>query len=118
MSLLELVIIGIGGFIGAVIRYFLSRKMNDSGNMPIGTLVVNLAGAFLIGLVFGLELTRVWTMFYISGLAGALTTFSTMNKEIIQLWYVSKKNAVYYLVATYFFGLSLTSIGFIITSTR
>ena len=86
MSLLDMLMVGLGGFIGAVTRYFIATKMNESGRFPSGTLLVNLAGSLLIGIVFGSELSRIWTLFLASGLAGALTTFSTLNKEIIELW--------------------------------
>ena len=86
MTFLEIVMVGIGGFFGAIIRYWTAKKMNHSASIPSGTLVVNLIGALLIGLVFGLEISRVWTLLLASGLAGALTTFSTLNKELIELW--------------------------------
>ena len=86
MNFLDMLMVGLGGFLGAVTRYFIATKMNESGRFPFGTLLVNLAGSLLIGIVFGLELSRIWTLFLASGLAGALTTFSTLNKEIIELW--------------------------------
>ena len=99
MTIFELSMIGVGGFLGAVIRYSISTYFNRPKQIPMGTLIVNLAGALLIGCVFGLELSRIWTFFLASGLAGALTTFSTLNKEIIELWEgKKKKEAVLYVV--------------------
>lgn len=113
MTYLELVMIGIGGFIGAVTRYFISTRMNQSERIPVGTLTVNLIGAFLIGCVFGLELSKMWTFFLASGLAGALTTFSTLNKELIELWRNDhKKKALLYVLLTYFGGIILALLGY------
>lgn len=115
MTLLDIVMVGIGGFLGAVIRYGTARKLNLSVSIPRGTLAVNLIGALLIGFVFGLELSRGWTLLLASGFAGALTTFSTLNKELIELWKNGeKKNAVCYLVLTYGGGLLLAALGYVI----
>lgn len=113
MTFLDIVMVGIGGFLGAVIRYGMAKKMNHSVGIPAGTLAVNWIGALLIGLVFGLEFSKGWTLLLASGLAGALTTFSTLNKELIELWRIGeKKNAVYYLLLTYGGGLVLAIIGY------
>ena len=54
MTLIDFLMIGIGGFFGAIIRYLISTYLNCPGEIPRGTLVVNLAGALLIGFVFGI----------------------------------------------------------------
>ncbi len=114
MTFLDIVMVGIGGFFGAVIRYGMAKKMNYSAGIPRGTLAVNWIGALLIGLVFGLELSKGWTLLLASGLAGALTTFSTLNKELIELWRNGEKeNAVCYLVSTYGGGLLLVALGYV-----
>ena len=115
MNFLEVFIIGIGGFLGAVIRYFISIYLNQARRMPLGTLFVNLAGSFLIGFVFGLELTRLWTFFLASGFAGALTTFSTLHKEIIELWRKGEpKKAMHYIFITFSGGILLAMLGYLI----
>lgn len=117
MNILDLVAIGSGGFLGAIIRYILSRHLNKFKVIPLGTLLINLTGALLIGFVFGSELSRTWIFFCASGLAGALTTFSTLNKELIEMWGSNKKkDAALYLVATYCGGLLLTALGYWIIS--
>ena len=95
MTSIDFLMIGIGGFFGAIIRYFISTIMNRPGEIPRGTLVVNLAGALLIGFIFGMEIPRMWTLLFASGLAGALTTFSTMNKELIELWRNGEKKSCF-----------------------
>jgi len=113
MTSIDFLMIGIGGFFGAIIRYVISTSMNRAGKFPRGTLVVNLVGALLIGLVFGMEIPRMWTLLFASGLAGALTTFSTMNKELIELWRNAKKDsALRYFLLTYGGGIILAAIGY------
>ena len=115
MTFFELLMIGIGGFLGAVTRYFISSKMNAQKRIPKGTLLVNLTGALLIGIILGLGLPLWVTMLLVSGFAGALTTFSTMNKELIELWGNDEKhNAILYLLLTYGGGIALAALGYYI----
>ncbi|AOV07046.1 hypothetical protein BI350_05435 [Sporosarcina ureilytica] len=117
MTTVEVLVIGIGGFIGAVLRLLLSDLLNHKRRMPIGTLLVNLAGSLFIGIIFGLGLSKMWTMFLVSGFAGALTTFSTLQKEVIEQWQSGrKKDAVYYVILTYGIGIMLAYIGYFIVS--
>ncbi len=115
MTTLEWAMVGFGGFLGAVVRYFASRKMNNVRSLPFGTLTVNFGGSLLIGIVFGMDLAKLWTLFFASGFAGALTTFSTMKKEILGLWQSEenkKKEALLYIVVTYGGGLLLALVGY------
>jgi fluoride exporter len=117
MSFLELIAIGIGGFLGAVTRYFMGTKMNESGRFPLGTLLVNLAGSLLIGFVFGFDLSRIWTLFLASGLAGALTTFSTLIKEIIELWRSGGHiKTILYVLITFCGGIIFAMLGYYLSS--
>lgn len=90
---MKLGIIGLGGFIGAIARYTLSgvaQQMFDT-SFPIGTLVVNLIGCFLLGsfmtLVQDFSLFTPSTRLFITvGILGALTTFSTFGYETVELF--------------------------------
>lgn len=91
--LLRLCIIGAGGFLGAILRYLVSGLVQDrSGFMlfPWGTMVVNLAGCFFIGLFTLLVESRSMLSvemrsFLLVGLLGAFTTFSTFGNETLNL---------------------------------
>jgi CrcB protein len=82
--------IGIGGFIGANTRYFISSFLQNSvtQTFPIGTLGVNVLGSFLIGflaLYFQQIVSSEYRVLVITGFLGALTTFSTFSYESVML---------------------------------
>ena len=76
----DLLIIGLGGFIGAILRYMVSgqiQKLTQSVDFPYGTLVVNLIGCLLIGALTRLDeirsvLTPEMRFLIFIGLLGAL----------------------------------------------
>lgn len=117
MTMLEIYLIGIGGFIGAILRYLLSSKLNGRFHFPVGTLFVNLVGSLLIGILIGLALPKVWTVFLVSGFIGALTTFSTLQKEVIEVWCEGNKQMViWYGLLTYGGGILLAFIGYFLVA--
>ncbi len=88
----QLLLIGLGGFIGSVARYLVS-KLNLTWhfyNIPMGTLVVNIVGSLLIGLISGLLVHHIASsenlkLFLITGICGGFTTFSAFTFENLQL---------------------------------
>lgn len=92
MSLLGNVLaVGIGAALGAIARWLLGLWLNSySASLPWGTLVANLAGAYLIGIALGCFLlfpeTPAWLKLLLTtGFLGGLTTFSTFSAETIGL---------------------------------
>lgn len=91
--MLSVIYIGIGGFLGAAARYLLSRWVHHQfpTQITLGTLVVNISGCFLFGIIIALiseqELTgnRV-RAFLLTGLIGSFTTFSALAYETLQLF--------------------------------
>ncbi|WP_145554498.1 fluoride efflux transporter CrcB [Yersinia canariae] len=81
----------IGGGVGSVARWLVSMKLNSfSPNIPVGTLIVNLVGAFIIGLTLALftritHIDPVWKLLITTGFCGGLTTFSTFSVEVVYL---------------------------------
>jgi CrcB protein len=86
-----LVMIAAGGALGALARYSLGGWVQGmiSTSFPLGTMVVNILGSFLLGLLFylleGLALTAEVRSFLTIGLLGAFTTFSTFSYEALVL---------------------------------
>lgn len=78
-----ILIVGSGGFIGSVMRY-LVQVFVEKGLMstfPFGTLIANLAGSFIMGIVFALAekgnlMNAEWRIFLTVGICGGFTTFS------------------------------------------
>jgi CrcB protein len=95
---LKLLVIGCGGFLGAVLRYLVSglvQNLSGSIRFPFGTLAVNVIGCLLIGLLVYLVETRSMLsvtvrMFVFIGLLGSFTTFSTFGNETLELLRDSK----------------------------
>ena len=84
-------LIGIGGFIGAILRYTIGGWVQNSFvNFPFGTLTVNVIGSFFLGLIMYLsEYQGVFSdetrMFLTIGMIGAFTTLSTFSYESFRL---------------------------------
>ena len=100
--LFKLLIVGLGGFIGAVARYSLSGLIHRywTTGFPVGTLIVNVLGCFVIGgFLYYVEsraaLPPTLRLFAGIGILGAFTTFSTFGYETAQLigerqmWYAA-----------------------------
>ena len=86
----QIIYVGIGGFIGASVRYIISINAPKilGSQLPYGTLIVNVLGGFLIGLIMELSLTSDLIspdlkLFLTTGILGGLTTFSTFSHETI-----------------------------------
>ncbi len=104
MNPLLLIAIGSGGFIGAILRFLISGWIQklSSNFFPIGTLSVNIIGSFIIGfmaLYFESIVSSNLKAFIITGMLGALTTFSTFSLETVTmlqsgLWIRAVENIV------------------------
>lgn len=88
----NLILVGLGGFIGSILRYIISQFMQNAVSMafPFGTLMVNVIGCFVIGLasVFveksGSGFLQL-QLFISVGLIGGFTTFSAFGLETVTL---------------------------------
>lgn len=108
---------GLGAVFGAMGRYFITNygKKHWGSNFPYATLVINLTGAFLLGLVFALKLSPFMYTLLGTGVLGGYTTFSTLNVELLNLWHSGKfTKFCIYLAASYFGGLGLIFVGYFI----
>ena len=85
----NLLLVGAGGFLGAIARYAVTLLLSPAGStsrLPLGTLVVNVSGCLAIGLLAGLGertgfLTADARLFLLTGLLGGYTTYSAFALE-------------------------------------
>ena len=90
-SIMPFLYVGLGGFVGAILRYATSlATQNISLTFPYGTVISNLAGCFIIGIVVELAadsnvLSPEARLFLATGLCGGFTTLSSMIYEFTQL---------------------------------
>jgi CrcB protein len=88
----KLLLIGLGGFLGSILRYVTVRLVDGKLNavFPYGTLTVNIVGSFLLGLIYMLALrkaglTENGRLFLGVGFCGGFTTFSAFALENFSL---------------------------------
>lgn len=121
--LYNILTIGIGGFLGAVSRYLvfmLDDKFYHKTAFPMGTLIVNLCGSFLIGIALGLSVkfglfSRHTSLHYlfVTGFLGSFTTFSTFSQDSMIL--LMDKNYLYFalnITLNVVLGIALAAGGY------
>ncbi len=114
MSLALVLGIGLVGGLGAVARFALDGAVSGTlgRDFPFGTLLVNLVGAFALGLVVGLAVSSNTYRLIGTGLIGAFTTFSTWTFESHRLGEDGQLGAgIVNLVASLALGLAMAWAG-------
>ena len=92
MDCMNLLLIAVGGALGAVNRFLLGNAVNKAmgSALPFGTFVINVAGCFAMGLLMTLIVDRellpgAWRLFLCVGFLGGFTTFSSFGYETLML---------------------------------
>lgn len=109
----------IAGAAGALCRYALTGIIQRStrSQFPMGTLVVNLIGAFLLGVVAGVDELQSAASLTAAAFLGGFTTFSTWINESIFLGVVPlRTQAIVNLAATLIAGVALAAVGYSLTN--
>ena len=113
--------VGAGSFIGGIARYLVSLGMKGiSKGFPWATLLVNLLGCLIIGVLWGFLSRNAaentsWGLFLTAGLCGGFTTFSTFSKEALtmlqtgQIWGFAS-----YIAISILAGIALVALGYYI----
>lgn len=116
--MINLLAVGIGGFLGAIGRFLLSEWIPATGAFPLATLFINWIGCLLLAFI----LTSVCLMWYpkiklavTTGFCGAFTTFSTFSLESLHLLLEGAYiQAVVYILLNVFGGIALSILGFVL----
>ena len=116
----SLCIVGIGSFIGGALRYLISTCMKNisTQGFPLGTLMVNLLGCFVIGLLYAIfgrysSTSHPWCLLLTTGLCGGFTTFSTFANESLQMLQNGHWGSfLAYVSISVIAGICLTAIGY------
>ena len=103
-------------------RYGVSGVFSKTGSgFPLGTLLVNLTGSFLIGLFWGVSEKAVfgnpnWKIFIFAGVLGGFTTYSTYGLESFNLLRAGKPMlALANILLSNIFGIALVGLGFLVS---
>ena len=83
MNIIPVLLVGVGGFIGASLRYIIGLKIN----FIFSTMIINVIGSFLIGLIMGYDSEKIIPinikLLLVTGILGGFTTFSAFSYETI-----------------------------------
>ncbi len=111
--------VGAGSFLGGAARYLIGLIMKGIGKgFPWATLTVNLAGCFIIGLLWGVFSKNGsegsnWALFLTVGLCGGFTTFSTFSKEALMMLQCGNIwGFVCYVSISVIAGIALVALGY------
>lgn len=114
----SLFIAGLGGFIGTILRFLISRYMQIAyvSVFPWSTFFVNIIGSLMIGIIFGFSekgnvLSPEWRIFLTIGFCGGFTTFSTFSNDAFLLMQ-NKEWFRFTMYATFSFFLGLSAVFF------
>jgi fluoride exporter len=112
-------LIGTGSAIGGICRYLVQILVGKYAGVafPAGTLLVNLSGCLLIGLLYGLAdryawMSMEWRLLLMTGICGGYTTFSSFSLEAVSLLRQgSYVNFLLYVFGSVALGLIATAVG-------
>jgi CrcB protein len=110
----------VGGGIGSVLRMGIGRwtLLQWGTGFPWGTLIVNVVGSFLIGLLAArlaaFEVDHAARLFLVTGLLGGFTTFSAFSLDAMALWQRGQAGtAAAYVLSTLILSLAAAPLGFL-----
>ena len=113
---MEILAVGIGGAIGACLRFFLSQIIVYEAGFPLATFSANCIGCFLLSYLLSGKLLKTYPKIKLAlttGLLGSFTTFSTFSSETISL--ISDQlygTAFVYVLLSAIGGLLLSFVGY------
>jgi fluoride exporter len=113
----NLLFVAVGGAAGSVLRFLFSVWFKHS-SFPLATLLVNIIGSLIIGLVIAVSLRNAnfdanWRLLLATGLCGGFTTFSAFSAENLQLIQQGRMGMfAVYAIGSVLLGLGAAWLGF------
>lgn len=108
--------VGLGGFAGSVLRYLISVGMSPMipvAGIPWHTLLVNVIGSLLIGLLLAVQVQHHWHLLGAVGFCGGFTTFSTFSLELMRMLRAGNyTTAGSYIALSLLLSLAAVALGF------
>jgi len=119
----EVIMVGIGGAAGSILRYLSSQLVQKYYNdhFPLATFTINVLGCLLIGVLIGyFSKTQIlqndWKLLLITGFCGGYTTFSAFASENLNLINNNQIGlAVFYIALSVFLGIGAVWIGLLLS---
>jgi len=124
--MLEIFVVGSGGFIGSILRYLVTKTVQNNfpaTQFPYSVMLANLLGCFLIGLLSGLSLERIpltpnLRLFFIVGILGGFTTFSSFSLDAYNMLNTNDLSilifALLHILAHVILGITAVYLGLLI----
>lgn len=120
----DVMLVGLGGGAGSLLRWWVGRLVGERyhGRFPLGTFLINISGAFVIGylsVLFAIHWQdrygTVLSAGILTGLLGGYTTFSSMQLDAVKLRRSGGNGqAIFYLTASVITGLAAAACGALI----
>ena len=105
-------LVGMGGAIGSILRFGCGMLIQIK-NFPLATLLVNIFGCLVIGILMGLSVKNEYRLLLATGLCGGFTTFSAFAFDNLQLIHQQKYLlAIAYTGGNLILGMIAVWIGF------
>lgn len=120
-SWLHYAVVGLGGCIGAMLRFYILTLGTIDDQKYLYTLFINVSGCFFIGVLWviltALGARTVWFTLIISGIIGGYTTYSSFSLDFTTLVHERRVvEALFYAIATVLTSISACIIGYFVTA--
>lgn len=116
MDVRLILLVGLGGAIGSMLRY-LATEIIPSNHIPYGTISVNLVGSMLLGIMFGaiaadVIINQNYVLLFGTGVLGAFTTMSAFAMDTVTLSEDELSKTVIYITITIFGSIGFAWLGY------
>lgn len=117
----HIALVALGGALGSSSRFLISLLAEKAAlHFPLGTFIANIAGCFLIGLLWSyferMHISHEFRLFLFTGFLGGFTTFSTFARESYSFFRAGEIfHAVSYLLISNVFGIAMIALGYFIS---